>query len=288
MTTYSFKSFEYHKWGDFYQKVSEASSRYNDKPNYDNCNVSEYSYGKTAIQFFRGHTSKEYKLIPCIFRGKKAKDLEYLEQSLYYEFCTNAGTMLTEFTNSWDIAFAMQHYGIPTRFLDWTESFAVALYFAIKQEDVDQKEAIIWMLDPYALNKKSYRINKKLNYKNDDYMDEILDLNADLESDYFNYFVLNKRDLAYPDNPPKIDKDIYAIYPRRRTNRMHAQMGIFTLHNTKEALEEKHPSCVTRFILKSSGFQEARLFLRLAGVNQYTLFPDLSNLGQYLKSLHNI
>jgi hypothetical protein len=50
---------------------------------------------------------------------------------------------------------AMQHYGMPTRFLDWSMSPCVAAYFAFEHEAVeDQKYSAIWALDMDWLEKR--------------------------------------------------------------------------------------------------------------------------------------
>jgi hypothetical protein len=50
---------------------------------------------------------------------------------------------------------AMQHYGTPTRFLDWSLSPYVAAYFAFEHEAVeDQKYSAIWALDMDWLEKR--------------------------------------------------------------------------------------------------------------------------------------
>ena len=48
--------------------------------------------------------------------------------------------------------FLMQHYGLPTRLLDWTDSPLIALYFAIKDKTTDDEDGVIYGLMPTELN----------------------------------------------------------------------------------------------------------------------------------------
>jgi hypothetical protein len=106
-----------------------------------------------AIPFSRGHSSTAYQLLPGLFRRAADGDYsDYDEENFYHEFCARAGALLSPNLSSWDILFLMQHHRVPTRILDWTESFATALYFALENatSDID-----VWMLDPYMLNNPS-------------------------------------------------------------------------------------------------------------------------------------
>lgn len=58
--------------------------------------------------------------------------------------------------DDWERLFFMQHFGIPTRLLDWTENPFVAMYFALTPHPVDATaDSAVWILDPVAWNQKS-------------------------------------------------------------------------------------------------------------------------------------
>jgi hypothetical protein len=59
------------------------------------------------------------------------------ERDAYIEYCFRAGQ---RYHSSWEALSEMQHYRIPTRLLDWTETLAVALFFALKLYDAKLDE----------------------------------------------------------------------------------------------------------------------------------------------------
>lgn len=103
--------------------------------------------------WYRGQQRKHWALLPNIIR-LGCSDRE-TEDEIREEFVTRAPALSRYETlpaNDWDFYFLMQHYGAPTRLLDWTESPTIALYFAVR-DNPGYYDSAVWMLNPYGLNK---------------------------------------------------------------------------------------------------------------------------------------
>lgn len=114
--------------------------------------------------------STTFHLTPTIARGLGAQaEVVYLSKfrSLAYPYLDGQLPYFpfSEDRNSyWGWLFLMQHYGVPTRLLDWSREALVALLFALGEpvnEEERNHDKAVWVLDPVRLN-KAFRFYKFL------------------------------------------------------------------------------------------------------------------------------
>ncbi|WP_340642453.1 FRG domain-containing protein [Photobacterium damselae] len=88
---------------------------------------------------FRGMANSNYQLVPSIARGINegvGGDIESLERDMLSEFKRlTLPTLTSQPTSDFEWLILAQHYGFPTRLLDWTANPMVALFFAVESED---------------------------------------------------------------------------------------------------------------------------------------------------------
>jgi hypothetical protein len=170
--------------------------------------------------WYRGQQRKHWSLVPNIFRiGCSDRETE---DEIREEFATRAPA-LSRYenlpTSDWDLYFLMQHYGAPTRLLDWTESPVIALYFAVR-DNPGYYDSAVWMLNPYGLNKRA--ANKG----------EVIAPSAP---------GANPKDFARvsPWLPPRwtqkgVPEYPLAVFPTHIARRISSQRSCFTIHGNKE------------------------------------------------------
>jgi hypothetical protein len=217
--------------------------------------------------WFRGHSQKDWPLLPGLARKKKTAQAE---STLIKGFRQNAVGLLPSVPRTeWDWLFFMQHYRLPTRLLDWTESPLVALFFVV--EERPKEDGAIWCLDPVALNKNA---NVSFSFGVEipafDY-DEILD----------NYLPSRIASETTSDLSP------IAGIACRNSPRITAQLGTFTIthrnHTPIEAVGDA--SHVWRQIVPAADKANIRRELQLLRISRLTLFPELDQVAAHAAGL---
>jgi hypothetical protein len=173
--------------------------------------------------------------------------------------------------DSFDWLFLMQHYGLPTRLLDWSESPLVALYFAVEnsQENPDE-DAAIWCLRPSELNKVA-------NIKDDN--EEFFIPSFD-DEELKNYSI---ESLA--GGPKRTRLLPIATIATRNNSRIQAQLGVFTIHHLDETPIDKigDASHVIKYSIPAGSKDKISSQLSLLGYSKFTMFPELSSIGDNIK-----
>lgn len=94
---------------------------------------------KGYTRFFRGHSNKDYKLEPSIYRkDDKAGDKNYLinnEDKIIKDAFTYCSDYFLPHETLFERLTKLQHYDYKTRLLDISSNSLVALYFAIAKSD---------------------------------------------------------------------------------------------------------------------------------------------------------
>lgn len=119
----------------------------------DISSLSEFTYqletrisDKYRILLFRGQNIDK-PLIPNIARHIFKKSREVDEKRMLEEFNVQSVQYLSYLPkNELEQLSIAQHYGLPTRLLNWTENALAALYFAVSKESIKDDNAVVWVL----------------------------------------------------------------------------------------------------------------------------------------------
>ncbi|OFV95375.1 MAG: hypothetical protein A3H28_02230 [Acidobacteria bacterium RIFCSPLOWO2_02_FULL_61_28] len=185
--------------------------------------------------------------------------------------------------DDWDMFFFMQHYGVPTRLLDWTENPFIGFYFAVMSSPFSVKmkagkpvlsfssDAVVWVLDPVEWNVHALRHQG------------------------FDRGVLTPSDEALQSYKPltqfsDMNVQPVALYGAHNSPRIVAQRGVFTIfgQSTKSMEDtfesERFPTnCLIKVVLERSFMAVMRASILNHGITESVVFPDLEALAKEIK-----
>lgn len=215
--------------------------------------------------WFRGHPDLTYRLAPSALRYD---DLQRRNQALalvsemrrFLEMRLPRPPAADDDLGWIQVA---QHYGLPTRLLDWTQNAAVALFFACSKEP--KVDGLVAVLNPIELNlaydPKCGRI-----------------FNAERDGAIIRpYFQLDGRLQAR-------GRKTIAINPNWNTERISLQQGTFSLHGSRSFdLDSQQASSLFYVPIlreyKSSLLNE----LERVGIGEMFIFPEPEHVCSHLR-----
>lgn len=266
--------------------------------------------------WFRGQ-SRRRPLEPHVFRKitpdaseeERTKFKVYDETNLYEHLKLRVPQYHQTYRSAFDWLCLMQHYSLPTRLLDWSESILPALYFAVK--DHREKDGEIVVLNARRLNgrvKKRPTISTANNPS--------VTIRAEMAATRSVRSLKSQGRVIDAAREMNLVLDVegtwlesytspLAVLPSRLNDRMIFQASAFTLHGGKiyiEGIEEYYkddimPSPVSleeidekinilkRYVIPRGAKSEIQENLFVLGIHEGTLFPEVDHQSVYLQQL---
>jgi hypothetical protein len=267
----------------------------------------ELGYQDKPRKYFRGHSDSEWMLTPSLLRpimdelknldnqskqlvinfGTKFQQFQEWEKNLTVRFAQIAPRHLSEHLarvcypfdvidfqtpierifQTWSL---MRHYGAPTRFLDWTASPFVALYFTCNDSSYWDRDGAIWCVDDWSFSDR-YKKVYNIEYDED---------KATIERVY----------------PIGVEPCTWIVPAQIADDRMLTQQGYFSVSNLihlnhDEGLAESDSSKLEvydrfRIIIPAKQKPELLNLLRYFNITPQSLFPGLDGECRHLMETH--
>jgi hypothetical protein len=217
-------------------------------------------FGIHELILFRGQR-QVWPLLPKIARlaepSVKNTPNPDLEREMINEFRWRARpqTQGSLGDNLWEWLALAQHYGMPTRLLDWTTNPLAALWFAVREPEVSESDGpgVVWLFVPDG----------------EDRIDPI----------------------DCPGNCPLEIERTRVFRPSRITPRIIAQSGWFTTHRRVPQKKDfisletdaEYKDKIVQYHVPKASFGRIREELARLDIHSASMFPDLGGLGSYVK-----
>lgn len=214
---------------------------------------------------FINSVSQKFENKFCLFRGQPCDkplipkigrlglgNVNKLESSIFSDFQKRYIAYTPKaYQHDSDLLSLGQHFGLPTRLLDWTENSLMALWFAT-EKIVEEEVGVVWLFYPDE--------NDIVNVKELD------------------PFLIPSTKVFCPNH---ISERITAQSGWFTCHKLNSNNNFLRLENQK-----KYKDKLYRLLIPQEIFGNIKIQLNQMGVNSNTVFPDLNGLCKHLEWKH--
>jgi len=244
---------------------------------------------------FRGQANHRWSLTTSIER----LELIVEESKIIQEFQRNAHLYADtkKIDNTLEWLSLMQHYGAPTRLLDWTFSPYVALFFAMNEAKIDIYHSGRRYAALYALNYSPINVKMRERYKNHKTYsflseDNFLFKNKISDTQFEDvFFSIGSEDALPP--------TVLPLIPFNSHIRLNTQQGIFLCptngilpfeENLKTTFEDipDYERWIRKYLIPVELKPEIIIELNHMNINDATLFPGIEGYSRFLKKKYSL
>ena len=229
-----------------------------------------------ARTWFRGQPEKGLPLLPKVYRppfsttGDGDNKRLTTEQHLNQDFKVMSAGIRSGDQSDAELYFLQQHYGLPTRLLDWSTVPLVALYFAVTSHP--EKDGEVFVMDAYQLAE-----------------DQQADDFKGIATSGHPRFQAALKVLVEWGRLEEFPSFIIPVRPDHIDRRVTLQKGCFTFHVPRRPVLRPEDNRTLKS-LTIPAISKAAIIRELAllGVDDFTIYGDMDHLASRLKSAYGV
>lgn len=228
---------------------------------------------------YRGVSNVDYELLPGALRKNTDKEAVYKfgeknSRAIALHFKKHASYILGNniIDNNLNLLTYAQHFGVPTKLLDFTSNPLISIFFACADDSNKNNDGAIYILNTKSYHHFSLKKDPEMYKKSNDVIakkmvDELFDKKLSTEIPY--WYI-----------PQYIDK------------RMAAQSSVFFIwgkdHRDLSKIVNPNPDILNKIIIPKEVKERVLIDLFKVGMNHSVVYPDLDGLGKFISAYHKL
>jgi FRG domain len=219
-----------------------------------------------------------WKLSPGVYRSTfpvtDENERLNIERHLAQDFRVESAGLPGVTSDNGELYFLQQHYGMPTRLLDWMHSPLTALHFAVTEDKYKDEDGAFFMMDAYQLAPCQGAT---------DHFEGVMTSQTKISQKalrpIFNWW---KPENCFP-------AFVLPVRPNHFERRVILQKGCFTFHPPgRGTLTTTRNSSLRSFLVPRLSKPDIRDELFLLRIDAFSIYGDLEGLSRRLKFAYKL